>query len=74
MLLTETPDGLRGIRRTSSFDHWTSTGNGCRPPKRRLPNPDGNTWAIQEIGYHPHDTARMAPTLAPGRPLSAKLS
>lgn len=56
MLLTETPDGLRGIRRTSSFDHWTSTGNGCRPPKRRLPNPDGNTWAIQEIGYHPHDT------------------
>jgi hypothetical protein len=56
VLLTEATDGLHGIRRTSAFDHWKSTGNGCRPQNADSPNPDADTSAIQEIGYHPHDT------------------
>jgi hypothetical protein len=56
VLLTEAPDSLRRMRRTSAFDHWKSTGNGPRPPNADSPNTDGNTSAIQEIGHHPHDT------------------
>jgi hypothetical protein len=55
---------VTAIRHKSPLDNWTGGWQPGPDPERRdyasradFTDPDGNTWAIQEIGYHTTNTS-----------------